>query len=115
MHNPGAIPYVPWNYLDLADITVIFEETFANYIDAPKFNALKTLHTNANTTKDAFALMLHTVPNIPDELLDWMVKEMKEMAGWSFLSSVGVPGEYWHSFSSIFTPFITKYAAAKTN
>ena len=110
VHNPGAIPYIPWNYLDLADITVIFEETFTNFLDAPKFNALKTLHTDANVTKNAFALMLHTVPNIPTELLDWTVHQMKEMAGYGFLSSVGVPGEYWHSFSTIFTPFVQRFA-----
>ncbi|KAF2710541.1 hypothetical protein K504DRAFT_405813 [Pleomassaria siparia CBS 279.74] len=111
VHNPGTIPYIPWNYLDLADITVIFEDTYANFIDVTTFNALKTLYTNANTTTSAFALMLHTVPNIPDELIDWTVKQMKEIAGWSYMSSVSVPGEYWHSFSTIFTLFVTKYAA----
>lgn len=110
MHNPGAIPYIPWNYLDLADITVVFEDTFASFIDGTKFSQLKTFHTNANTTKNAFALLLHTVPTIPNELLDWTVTQMKSIAGHSFLSSVIVPGEYWHSFSSLFTPFITRYA-----
>jgi len=110
VHNPGAIPYIPWNYLDLADITVVFEEVFTNFLDAAKFNPLKTLHTDANTTINSFALMLHSVPNIPTELLDWTVHQMKSMAGYGFLSSVTTPGEYWHSFSSIFTPFIQRYA-----
>ncbi|KAF2014695.1 hypothetical protein BU24DRAFT_423595 [Aaosphaeria arxii CBS 175.79] len=112
VHNPGAIPYIPWNYLDIADITVVFEETFAKFIDAPNFNAIRDLPANSNLTKSHFAVMLHSVPNIPDELLAWVAAQLKTNVGWAFVSSVGQPGEYWHSFSSVFGAFIGHFAKA---
>jgi hypothetical protein len=56
--------------------------------------------------------MLHSVPSIPDDLLVWTAKAMKNMTGWNFISSVGVAGEYWHSFSNVFGTWVSSYAAA---
>ncbi|KAF2262501.1 hypothetical protein CC78DRAFT_315120 [Lojkania enalia] len=109
VHNPGTIPGIYSNFLDLADITVIFEETYMNWLDAPNFNALKSFYTRANMPKSALGIMLHSVPNIPEDLLEWTVQQLKEMVDWSFMSSVGVTGEYWHSFSSLFVPFVDTY------
>lgn len=109
MYNPGTLPDITWNYLDIADITVIFEDTFTNFIDANKFNALKNFHSATNSTKSAFSIMLHSIGNIPDELLEWTAKEMKEMAEWNFATSVADAGAYWHSFSPIFSSYIIKY------
>ncbi|KAF2109137.1 Spherulation-specific family 4 [Lophiotrema nucula] len=110
--NPGNIPGIYSNYLDLADITVVFEETYLHWLDKTNFEALKNLAKSTGVPQTTFAIMLHDVPNIPDDLLDWTTKQLKEMAGWGFLSSVGVAGEYWHSFSSLFDPFIRTYAKA---
>ncbi|KAH7132146.1 Spherulation-specific family 4 [Dendryphion nanum] len=112
IHNPGTIPYIPWNYLDIADVTVVFEETFAKYIDATTFNNIKNLPANSNLTKDHFAVMIHTVPNIPDELVEWVARQLKNTVGWSFLSSVGA-ADAWHSFSTLFGPYINKFGALK--
>ncbi|ORY12135.1 Spherulation-specific family 4 [Clohesyomyces aquaticus] len=105
VHNPGTIPNINWNYLEIADVTVVFEDTYMNFLDAPKFNALKTLSADTRFPKSKLAVMLHTVPNIPDDLLDWTTKQIKEMADWSFLSSVQTKNEWWHSFSPIFAKF----------
>lgn len=110
VHNPGNLPYVTWNYLNLTDITVVFEETFTKFIDTRTFNALKSLETTYGLPKSAFAIMLHSIPNIPDELVDWLADQMKHMTGYNFVSSVGTPGEYWHSFSSIFNHWVWVYA-----
>jgi hypothetical protein len=110
VHNPGNLPYVTWNYLNLTDITVVFEETFAKFIDTKNFNALKSLETTYGLPKSAFAIMLHSIPNIPDELVDWVATQTKQMTGYNFVSSVGQPGEYWHSFSSIFDHWVWTYA-----
>ena len=112
VHNPGTVPYIPWNYLDIADITVVFEQTFSNYIDAPTFRAIKNLPAASNLTKDHFAVMLHTVPNIPDEMVEWIARQLKDSVGWSYVSSVSA-ADAWHSFSNLFGPYINKFGALK--
>lgn len=106
------MPYIEWNYLDLADITVVFENTFTEFLDATTFYALKALSTTYDHPKSAFAIMLHSIPQIPDELVAWMVDQLKDMTEWNFLSSIGEPGEYWHSFSPVFEEFVQTYARA---
>ena len=98
-----------WNYLDLANTTVIFEDTFANFIDATKFNALKQFHSVTNLPTSAFSIMVHSIGNIPDELVTWTVTQMEHMAEWNFATNVATAGEYWHSFSAIFDLFIRHY------
>lgn len=110
VHNPGTLPYQTWNYLPIANITVIFEDTFASFITSKTFYALKSLETTYNLPKDRFAIMLHSIPDVPDELVVWTVKQMKQMVGWGFASNVGVKGEYWHSFSSVFDRFVSLWA-----
>ncbi|KAF2737853.1 hypothetical protein EJ04DRAFT_87500 [Polyplosphaeria fusca] len=112
VQNPGTIPDLVWNYLDISDITVIYEETYLHFLDASIFNRLKTFSAQTNLTKSHFALMIHSVPNIPQELVEWTAAQMKQMTGWNFLSSVSVAGEYWHSFSNVFSPFMQAYARA---
>lgn len=113
VHNPGTLPDWTWNYLDLANITVIFEDTFAHFIDATKFNALKNFSTLSNSPTSAFSIMLHSFGNVPNELVEWTVTQMKHMAEWNFATDVAVAGEYWHSFPSILDVFITRYAQLK--
>ncbi|KAF1971520.1 hypothetical protein BU23DRAFT_536734 [Bimuria novae-zelandiae CBS 107.79] len=110
VHNPGTLPDYTWNYLDLANITVIFEDTFAHFIDAATFNALKDFHVLTNSSTSAFSIMLHSFGNVPDELVTWTVTQMKHMAEWTFATNVAEVGEYWHSFPTIFDLFITRYA-----
>ncbi|KAF2281020.1 uncharacterized protein EI97DRAFT_454241 [Westerdykella ornata] len=110
VHNPGNLPYQTWNYLAHANITVIFEDTFANFITSKNFYALKSLETTYGLPKDRFSIMLHSIPDVPDELVVWMVQQMKQMVGWGFASSVGVKGEYWHSFSPVFERFVSLWA-----
>jgi hypothetical protein len=104
------LPDPVWNYIDLANTTVIFEDTFANFIDATKFNALKNFHTVTNLPTSAFSIMIHSIGSIPDELVTWTVTQMKQMAEWNFVTNVATAGEYWHSFPAIFDLFIKRYA-----
>jgi hypothetical protein len=48
------------------------------------------------------AIMLHTLPNLTDSFLKCVAKQLEGMADWFFVTSVGVKGEYWHSFSPLF-------------
>lgn len=111
VHNPGVLPDAVWNYLDIANITVIFENTFAAFISAPTFNALKSFSAATTLPKSAFSIMLHSLGNIPNELVEWTATEMKTMATWNFATSTSAAGEYWHSFSAMLDTFITSYAA----
>ena len=111
MHNPGVLPDALWNYLDIANITVIFENTFAAFIAAPTFNALKNFSSVSKLPKSAFSIMLHSLGDIPNELVAWTAVEMKEMAAWNFATSTSAAGEYWHSFAAMLDAFITSYAA----
>lgn len=110
VHNPGTLPDAVWNYLDIANITVILEDTFAHFIDGTRFNLLKNFSKVTGLPKSAFSIMLHSLGNIPNELVQWTAEELKEIAGWNFATSTSEAGEYWHSFSSILDTFITRYA-----
>lgn len=110
VHNPGTLPDPVWNYVDIANVTVIFEDTFANFIDKTKFNALKNFPAATNRTAANFALMVHSMGNIPDELVNWAAYQLRSMAGYNFATSVSTAGEFWHSFSSIFTTWVNRYA-----
>jgi hypothetical protein len=111
VHNPGVLPGIYSNYLNLADITVVFENTFMEWLEQDKFNALASFSTSANIPKSKLAVMMHTLPNLNDDMVQWVTKELVGMVGWSFVSSVKTSGEWWHSFSSLFDGFIGHVAA----
>lgn len=46
--------------------------------------------------------MLHTVPDLVDTLLGCVARELEQMVGWVFVTSVGVQNEFWLSFSPLF-------------
>ncbi|KAG9228759.1 Spherulation-specific family 4 [Amylocarpus encephaloides] len=106
VHNPGTIPDRIWNYMNLTDITIIFENTFNAFLDRPTFDTLSGFQTAAERPKSQLALMLHTLPNFTDGMLRCMVKEMEGMVDWIYVTGNGVKDEYWHSFSSLFGGFV---------
>jgi hypothetical protein len=55
--------------------------------------------------------MLHSLGDVPSELIEWTAKEMKVMAAYNFATSTNTAGEYWHSFAAMLDTFITSYAA----
>ncbi|KAF2645453.1 hypothetical protein P280DRAFT_388554 [Massarina eburnea CBS 473.64] len=112
VHNPGTLPDPTWHYLDIADITVIFEDSFANFISAATFNAIKNFPSLANFSTQAFAVMVHSVGSVPDELTEWTARQMKELAGWNYVTDVSAVGEWWHSFPLILDVWVTEYAGA---
>jgi hypothetical protein len=105
-HNPGLIPPTILNsptvlqesYLNLTDITVIFEETFGKWLDKEVMSPLKT----HKIPRDKLAVILHSVPNLSKEVLEFMVEQVEETADWVFLTDVVEMHEYYHSFSGMF-------------
>ena len=110
VHNPGTLPDHTWNYLALANTTVIFEDTFASFISAPKFAALKAFHTLTNSSTSAFSIMLHSLGDVPEELVTWAVEQIRGMAGWGYVTEVVESGEWWHRFPAILDVWVTRYA-----
>ncbi|PSN59492.1 hypothetical protein BS50DRAFT_508298 [Corynespora cassiicola Philippines] len=106
VHNPGLISpallasrnFTTYSYLNLSDITVVFEETFSKWLDASTFDAL---HSHKLPTSQ-LAVILHSLPNLSKRVLDFVVQQVEETADWLFLTNVGVKDEYYHGFSPIF-------------
>ncbi|KAF2187159.1 hypothetical protein K469DRAFT_663197 [Zopfia rhizophila CBS 207.26] len=110
VHNPGNIPVDILNnrtaasnsYMTLADITVIFEETFDKWIDKSTFDALQS----HNIRKSRLAVVLHSVPNIGRSVMDWLVEQLDNTAGYFFVTNVKEKDEYYHSFSPLFEALV---------
>lgn len=62
MQNPGALPDAQYfsdpNFVDSADLTVIFEDTFANWTA----RADSLIQATQSYDRQKLALMLHSVP-----------------------------------------------------
>lgn len=79
-HNPGTILDRVWNYLNLSDISVIYEESFTDWLDRGTFDTLTTFQNGSIYPKSQLAVMLHSLPDLADKLLRCMVKELEAMA-----------------------------------
>ncbi|KAF2270333.1 hypothetical protein CC78DRAFT_595915 [Lojkania enalia] len=106
VHNPGLIspsllasPSILQNsYMNLTDITVIFEETFSKFIDKPTFEALQAHRLR----KSKLAVILHSMPNVAKRFLDFVVEQVEDAADWVFLTDISVKDEYYHGFGGLF-------------
>ncbi|KAF1952798.1 hypothetical protein CC80DRAFT_478866 [Byssothecium circinans] len=106
VHNPGLIPntlltsstVLQNSYLNLSDITVVFEETFSNFLNRTTFDALQSHRIK----RSKLAVILHSLPDLSKRVLDFVVEQVEEAADWLFLTDVGVKDEYYHGFSTMF-------------
>ena len=80
VHNPGTILDRVWNYLNLSDISVIYEESFSNWLDRGTFDTLTAFQNGSIYPKSQLAVMLHSLPDLADKLLRCMVNELEAMA-----------------------------------
>ena len=110
VHNPGNITSlladkttVQHSYSNLSDITVVYEEAFNNYLDKNTFQALQS----SKLSRSKSAVILHTLPSISKKVLDFVVEQVQDTADWVFLTSVGDKDQYYHSFSGIFSDFVS--------
>ncbi|KAH8732677.1 FAD binding domain-containing protein [Phaeosphaeriaceae sp. PMI808] len=90
------------SYLNLTDITVVFEETFEKWIDKATLTPLQS----HKIRRSKLALLLHSLPNLSRPILDFIIEQVEETADWMFLTDVKEKDEYYHSFSSIFTEMV---------
>lgn len=110
VHNPGLVSPSILNstaalqnsYINLADITVIFEQDFEQWLEASTFNELRSSIVKSSK----LAVILHSVPNISKTVLDFVVDQIEETADWLFLTTISEKDEYYRSFSPIFADLV---------
>jgi hypothetical protein len=111
VHNPGNIPLAPLTtspstagtYLNLADITVVFEETFDKWLLKDTFDSLRKLKVK----RDKLAVMVHSMPEGSIKLLEWVVDSLGEMAGHYFVTTVREKDAHYNSFSPVFRDLVS--------
>jgi hypothetical protein len=110
VHNPGLMPadvldskaVYQDSYLNLTDITVVFEEAFDKWIDADTLVPLQS----HKVKRSKVAVLLHSLPNLSRQVLDFVVDQVEESADWLFLTDVKEDDQYYHSFSSVFANMV---------
>ncbi|KAI4921401.1 hypothetical protein J4E85_008746 [Alternaria conjuncta] len=103
-HNPGLIPtsiltsptVLQESYLNLTDLTVVFEETFDKWLDRDIMVPLQA----HKIRRSKLAVILHSLPNLTGEVLEFMVQQVENTADWVFLTDSA--DDYYHTFSAMF-------------
>jgi hypothetical protein len=109
-HNPGLVApsilnsktVLSESYLNLTDITVVFEETFDKWLDKDIMTPLQ----EHNIRRSKLAVILHKLPNLSKEVLDFVVEQVEETADWVFLTNNSGEGDYYHSISPMFEDLV---------
>lgn len=110
VHNPGLIEpsllssptFTQQSYVNISDLTVVFEETFDKWLSRPNFDALQAHRIR----RSKLAVILHSLPDLSKKVLDFVVEQVQEAADWVFLTDIKVKDEYYHSFSGIFQDLV---------
>lgn len=109
-HNPGAVAptlldsinVLQESYLNLTDLTVVFEEAFDKWIDKATLDPLQ----DHKIRRSKLAVILHSLPNLTKQVLNFVVDQVEETADWLFLTDVKEVDEYYHSFSDMFAEVV---------
>lgn len=86
----------------MTDLTVVFEETFEKWIDKDTFIPLQS----HKIRRSKLAVILHSLPNLSRQVLDFVVEQVEETADWLFLTDVKEMNEFYHSFSPVFADMV---------
>jgi hypothetical protein len=110
VHNPGLIDpslltspnFSQQSYINISDVTVIFEETFDKWLNRPNFDALQAQRIR----RSRLAVILHSLPDLSKRVLDFVVEQVQDAADWVYLTDIRVKDEYYHSFSPMFEDLV---------
>lgn len=116
-HNPGLVsPQIlnsktvyQQSYLNLTDITVVFEETFDKWLDKDNFDPLQ----KQKIRRSKLAVILHSLPNVSKPVLDLVIEQVGEAADWLFLTDVKDTDMYYHSFSPMFADMVKEVGGGR--
>lgn len=80
----------------------MFEETFDKWLDKDTFDPLQS----HKIRRSKLAVILHSLPNLSKQVLDFVIDQVEETADWLFLTDVKEKDEYYHSFSPVFANMV---------
>lgn len=86
----------------MTDLTVVFEETFDKWIDKDTLDPLQS----HKIRRSKLAVILHSLPNLSKQILDFVIEQVEETADWIFLTDVKEKDEYYHSFTPMFAAMV---------
>jgi hypothetical protein len=99
VHNPGTI--ADQRYMNLADITVVFEQTYDAWTNLTAANALAQLDYNRNN----LCILMHSVPDdLSVDGLGLIEEQMQLYAKNVFMTDLDA--DYYRNFSNLFADFI---------
>jgi hypothetical protein len=92
-------------YLNLANLTVIYEESFSSWQEQTTFDQVKSNNLNPS----ALGVILHSIPlsSISLDTVENVVTQIKQTASWLYLTDITERDEYYHSFTSFFEDFVS--------
>lgn len=100
VHNPGAVP--DSRYLAAADSTVVFEDTYANFL---KRNSDHTFTQIQDSNRSALCTIIHSVPeNIQGADLKSLVRAARTVSDEVFLTHLDTG--YYASFGPNWADFV---------
>lgn len=111
VHNPGNISFLEEqaklpSYTALADISVIFEESFDRWVHRDIFDRLQDLPIR----KNKLAVILHSVPDVSRTVMDWVVENLEASAEWIFVTSNSMTQGHYGNFSPLFDTLLKTVA-----
>jgi hypothetical protein len=105
VHNPGAVP--DSRYLEAADLTVVFEETYNTFQDRVKANVLRDIPDSDRTQR---CCVIHSVPDdITDTSLRDLVRDARNVADEVFVTHLNE--DYYAGFGEKWQEFVDLMAA----
>ncbi|KAJ5110963.1 hypothetical protein N7532_001498 [Penicillium argentinense] len=105
VHNPGAIP--DSRYLDTADSTVVFEETYSTFQER---NGAKLFTAIPDSNRTQLCAVIHSVPDsVEGSDLRGFVKEVRKVADEVFITHLST--DYYASFGTKWAEFVDLMAA----
>jgi hypothetical protein len=105
MHNPGAVP--DSRYIETADSTVVFEETYDTFQERVKANVLRDI---PDSDRGQRCCVIHSVPdNVIDTDLRDLVKDARVIADEVFVTHL--KEDYYAGFGQGWQDFVDLMAA----
>ncbi|KAF1830628.1 hypothetical protein BDW02DRAFT_633474 [Decorospora gaudefroyi] len=108
-HNPGLVApallasptVLQESYLNLTDLTVVFEERFEKFLDK---DTMGPLQAHKRIRRNKLAVILHSLPNLSRHVLEFVVEQVEDTADWVFLTDL-MNGDY-AGFSPMFADLV---------
>jgi hypothetical protein len=93
--------------MEIADITVVFEQTYSQWCNLTSLRALDGLY---QYDRDSLAVMMHSVPSDVVGSLSQLISQVTSYSNHIFLTTLDT--DYYHSFSPYFSGVVDALGSA---